>query len=318
MSSSRLNYFLRLTQLRVGCVRSIRQQTKRVTNKMNGQRSCYRKLLVPLVTGNTMYALFGINWGGNEEKADVIKTDNTTVEDVRQQILNKADYLYSENKVVALYDFLRMHQHSEDDEILWRLARAAVDKGKLPEFTDMKRDLYYEAYDYIKKALELNPRNFAVHKWYAILLDYTGELEGNKQRLINAVQVKEHFQKAIELNPKDATSIHSLGQWCFTFAAMPWYQRKLAAVIYASPPSSTFEEALTYFLQAEETEPNFYSMNLLMLGKTYMRLKDAEMALTYLTRCINHPVKTPDDKQANDEAGCLFKMLTQKKPPSDK
>ncbi|XP_060561804.1 regulator of microtubule dynamics protein 1-like isoform X2 [Ruditapes philippinarum] len=211
-----------------------------------------------------------------------------------------------------------MHQHSEDDEILWRLARAAVDKGKLPEYEDMKRDLYYEAYDYIKKALELNPRNFAVHKWYAILLDYTGELEGNKQRLINAVQVKEHFQKAIELNPKDATSIHSLGQWCFTFAAMPWYQRKLAAVIYASPPTSTFEEALTYFLQAEETEPNFYSMNLLMLGKTYMRLKDAEMALTYLTRCINHPVKTPDDKQANDEAGCLFKMLTQKKPPSDK
>jgi hypothetical protein len=29
------------------------------------------------VTGNTIYALFGINWGGNEEKADVIKTDNT-------------------------------------------------------------------------------------------------------------------------------------------------------------------------------------------------------------------------------------------------
>jgi hypothetical protein len=54
---------------------------------------------------------------------------------------------------------------------------------------------------------------------------------------------------------------------------------------------------IVYYVIA--AEPNFYSMNLLMLGKTYMRLKDAEMALTYLTRCINHPVKTPDDKQVN-------------------
>jgi hypothetical protein len=73
---------------------------------------------------------------------------------------------------------------------------------------------------------------------------------------------------SIELNPKDATSIYSLGYWCFLFADMPWYQRKIASAVFATPPTSTYEEALAYFKKAEETEPSFYSMNLLMLGKT--------------------------------------------------
>ena len=44
-------------------------------------------------------------------------------------------------------------------------------------------------------------------------------------------------------------------------------------------------------------EPNFYSMNLLMLGKTYKALSNQKMALLYLTRARDYPVRTPDDKQ---------------------
>lgn len=29
---------------------------------------------------------------------------------------------------------------------------------------------------------------------------------------------------------------------CFSFADLPWYQRKVAAIIFASPPNSTYEE----------------------------------------------------------------------------
>lgn len=44
----------------------------------------------------------------------------------------------------------------------------------------------------------------------------------------------------------------------FSFANVPWYQRKIASVIFATPPSGTFEEALENFLLAEKLEPNFY------------------------------------------------------------
>lgn len=39
---------------------------------------------------------------------------------------------------------------------------------------------------------------------------------------------------------------------------MPWYQRKIASMIFTTPPTSTFEEALEYFNKAEEVEPRFY------------------------------------------------------------
>ncbi|WAR12094.1 RMD1-like protein [Mya arenaria] len=129
------------------------------------------------------------------------------------------------------------------------------------------------------------------HKWYAILLDYTGEFEGKKQRIKNAFQVKEHL-------------------WCFTMADLKWYERTVASALFATPPSSTYDEALQYFLKAEEAEPNFYSMNLLMLGKTYLKLQDGKMAYQYLSRCRDYPMNTPDDRRANAEAKQLLAMLT--------
>ena len=44
----------------------------------------------------------------------------------------------------------------------------------------------------------------------------------------------------------------------YNIASIPWYQRKVAAVIFATPPSGTYEEALEKFMHAEEVEPNFY------------------------------------------------------------
>ncbi|GFY39595.1 regulator of microtubule dynamics protein 1 [Trichonephila inaurata madagascariensis] len=116
-------------------------------------------------------------------------------------------------------------------------------------------------------------------------------------------------QRAIELNPTDSTSFYLLGEWCFTFAEMPWYQRKIAAAIFASPPTSTYEEALENFKKAEEITPLFYSMNILMLGKCYIKLNDKEKGMEYLKKAVEYTIKTPDDQKAHDEAEKLLKDL---------
>ncbi|XP_034718655.1 regulator of microtubule dynamics protein 1-like [Etheostoma cragini] len=96
---------------------------------------------------------------------------------------------------------------------------------------------------------------------------------------------------------------------CFAFAELPWYQRKVAAVIFSSPPTSTYEEALGFFLKAEEVDPDFYSKNLLMLGKTYMGMKDKQKALFYLTKAKEYPAHTLEDKAVHKEAVDLLKKL---------
>lgn len=44
-------------------------------------------------------------------------------------------------------------------------------------------------------------------------------------------------------------------------------------------------------------DPNFYSKNLLMLGKTYLGMKDKEKARFYLTKAKDYPAHTLEDKE---------------------
>ncbi|XP_054893537.1 regulator of microtubule dynamics protein 1 [Poeciliopsis prolifica] len=228
----------------------------------------------------------------------------------KDEILEQADYLYSCADTEKLYQLLLQHRDSEDAEFLWRLARASRDLSLLPD-TDAgrKKQLTFEAFEYAKRALERDDKCFAAHKWYAICLSDTGEFEGVKVKIGNSYIIREHLERSVELNPKDATSLHILGYWCFAFAELPWYQRKVAAVIFSTPPTSTYEEALEFFLKAEQVDPNFYSKNLLMLGKTYMAMNDKEKALHWLTRAKEYPVHTLEDKEVHKEAVELLNQL---------
>ncbi|XP_077789004.1 regulator of microtubule dynamics protein 1 isoform X3 [Podarcis muralis] len=214
------------------------------------------------------------------------------------EVLDQADYLYGSGETEKLYQLLEQYKNSENAQLLWRLARASRDVAQLSQTSaEKKKQLIYEALDYATKALEKEKSCFSVHKWYAICLSDVGDYEGIKKKITNAFVIKEHFQKAIELNPKDATSLHLMGIWCYTFADMPWYQSKIAAALFSTPPSSTYEEALRYFQKAEDVEPNFYSKNLLFLGKTYMKLNNRKMALFWLSKAKERLSHTEEDKQ---------------------
>ncbi|XP_030624037.1 regulator of microtubule dynamics protein 1 [Chanos chanos] len=230
--------------------------------------------------------------------------------DEAEEVVEKADYLYSCGETEKLHQLLVQYKNSDDAEFLWRLARASRDLSLMSHIKpEEKKKLAYEALEYATKALEKNEACFAAHKWYAVCLSDVGDYEGIKVKIGNSYIIKDHLERAIELNPKDATSIHILGYWCFAFAELPWYQRKVAAMIFASPPTATYEEALAFFLKAEEVDPNFYSKNLLMLGKTYMMLKDQEKAILWLRKAKDYPAHTDEDKQVHKEAADLLKKL---------
>ncbi|KAJ8376926.1 hypothetical protein SKAU_G00075060 [Synaphobranchus kaupii] len=230
--------------------------------------------------------------------------------DKAEEDLEQADYLYSCGETEKLYQLLLPYKDSEDAELLWRLARASRGLSQLSTVSaeDRKR-LAYEAFEYAKSALEKGDACFAAHKWYAVCLSDIGEFEGIKVKIGNSYIIKEHLERAIELNPKDATSFHILGYWCFAFAELPWYQRKVAAMIFASPPTATYEEALEFFLKAEEVDPNFYSMNMLMLGKTYLMLGEKDKAVLWLSKSKDYPAHNEEDREAHKQALDLLKKI---------
>uniref|UniRef100_A0A8C8RLE5 Regulator of microtubule dynamics protein 1 n=1 Tax=Pelusios castaneus TaxID=367368 RepID=A0A8C8RLE5_9SAUR len=219
-----------------------------------------------------------------------------------EEILEQADYLYGSGETRKLYQLLILHKNSGDAEILWRLARASHDLAQLSTFVGEKKQLVYEAFAYAAEALKKNESSSAVHKWYAICIGDIGDFEGTRAKIVNAYAVKEHLQKAIELNPKDATSIHLMGLWCYSFAEMSWYQRKISSLIFAPAPNATYEEALSYFQMAEKVDPNFCSYNLLLLAKTCLKLNNKKLALLWLTKARDYPAHTEKDKEVQKEA----------------
>jgi tetratricopeptide (TPR) repeat protein len=157
---------------------------------------------------------------------------------------------------------------------------------------------------------------------YAILLDYIGEYEGTKARIEKAYIVREHMELAIKLDPLDATSRHIFGAsskhargctrtglWQYIFADMPTYQRRIAAWIYTTPPTATYEEALESFLAAEHTQPNFYSKNLLYIGRCMIKLGQMNKGVEYLRRAYAAPVVSADDMETKINSEKELKLL---------
>lgn len=190
-------------------------------------------------------------------------------------------------------------------DIKWRQARAMYKLSKVD--SKRKDELIRRGFALVEEALKINDQDFAVHKWYAILLDANAELDGIKARVSQLETVKHHMIRAVELNPDDPTSWHLLGNFAYGLADMPWYQRKVVSAIFATPPTGndlqlfyflnfkykryffvgTYEEALENLLKAEEKKPNFYSMNLLLIAKCYQNLKNNEKAKHYFTLAAN-------------------------------
>ncbi|XP_031624100.1 regulator of microtubule dynamics protein 1-like [Contarinia nasturtii] len=224
-----------------------------------------------------------------------------------QHLLQNADQLFDENQYQDAIDLLRKYPNQSDANILWREARALFKLGGTNKAK--KEESIREGFDLIVKALELDEKNFAVHKWYAVLLDAKNELDGVKARVAQLENVKKHMERAVELNPEDPTSWHLLGNFQYGLADMPWYQRKIVSAIFATPPTGTYEEALEYFLKAEEKKANFYSMNLLFIGKCYYNLKNYEEAKQFLEKAANVQVLNEDDKKCKEEATALLKKL---------
>lgn len=254
---------------------------------------------VPKVVNGTTVIGMGL-WGLMKQKEE-----KETIVTTKEVILAKADALFDQGKYKEIYDLLSNYRDSGDVEILWRISRALYNMSKSASDIEGAK-MVYEAYDLITSALNIKEDHWAVHKWLAILLDAKSNYEGMKSRIKELYNIKKHMLRAIELNPKDATTYYMLGNWCYQIADLAWYQRNIAKVVFGEPPTSSFEEASTYFEAAEKVEPNFYSHNLLMLGKTYLKLNRKEEALKYLKMAADYPARIDDDRDANQEAQKLL------------
>jgi len=225
-------------------------------------------------------------------------------------IAKRADALYSEQSYNDAYALLDAAPRSA--ETLWRKARVCKelsDAAKANGQKETQKEQVLEGLQLAEEALSLDDNNFAAHKWYAILTSFASGFEGTKAQIEKSFVVKEHFERATQLDPADATSRHLLGLWYYEVAGLSWTVRKLAAAIFASPPVGTYEDALAHFTAAEQIKPGFYLKNRLLLGKTYIAIKNRPAAREWLQKAVGMEAKTREDGDSLTEAQKLLAGL---------
>lgn len=235
------------------------------------------------------------------------------------ELLEDADELFSNEKYMEVYELLNRLKFRENAEVHWRLCRALFKMSGNSSLSKVVRnEMITEGYELIRTALELCPNNANIHKWAAIIMDAKSGAEGTVSRIHSYGIVKIHLMKAAELNPNDVTVYYMLGRWCFALSNMTWIQRKISCLLFATCPTSTYDEAHSYFVMAEKTKPRFYIPNLYMLGCTSFHLNDFRRARYYLSVASNFTPRTRFETECLLAARKLNKpLLEQNSPPRE-
>ncbi len=129
-------------------------------------------------------------------------------------VTRRLDELFDSHNYTAIVESALAVGAEPDDEVLWRLARAcrflAMDKST----PAAQRKAFAErGLAYATRAVDVNPNNWAAQKWLGISYSVVGEFKSVKEQLQNAFTIRACFDRALELNPRDATTAHLIGTW---------------------------------------------------------------------------------------------------------
>eukprot|EP01112_Ceratiomyxa_fruticulosa_P007612 TRINITY_DN1978_c0_g2_i1.p1 TRINITY_DN1978_c0_g2~~TRINITY_DN1978_c0_g2_i1.p1 ORF type:complete len:257 (-),score=72.63 TRINITY_DN1978_c0_g2_i1:129-809(-) len=218
------------------------------------------------------------------------------------------DELYDQKKQDEVFEELKKVADSRDIEVLWRLCRAYYEQSELAKDNkELKKENLDKALDIVSKMKGLGVEHWAHHKWNAIVLSGMSTLiplSEFQNKMKNAHLIKEEALKSLELKPKDPTVLHLLGRWCFNVPKKGFFGTFAG---FAGAPTSTFDEALNFFLQANEIEPTV--RNSLFIGDTYVQLGQKDNAKAWYKKAADLPFFGPVQEGFHDEALKKFAEL---------
>jgi len=235
--------------------------------------------------------------------------------DNKKTILDAADAAFeSQNAGTSLQDLLKLlEQHPNDTDVLYRIARSYYDLG-MSSYQDkeLQAKYYKEGWDHAEKAVKTSPESGEANKWAGALLGRYSDHVPTKEKIAQAFNIKNYFEKAASLDPKDPVPLHSLGMWCMQVSSIGWVERNVAALLFATPPSSTYQNALEYFLKCHEIikdlekQTGFIMLNCTETGKCYEYMGDKAKAKEWYQKVVAlkdkpHPVSAGSSIKYSEE-----------------
>lgn len=151
-----------------------------------------------------------------------------------------------------------------------------------------------------------------------------GDYEGSKSSIANSYKIKKHWEKSLQLDPNRSTTYHLLGRCkqssgcstsadvfvgCMAIADLSWLERKTAALLFGTPPESSYQEALEYLLKCEEISPGTWKKNAYLIAQVYMKQNDRNKAKEWAEKALRISTETEEDGTINEEIVSMLSKL---------
>uniref|UniRef100_A0A8C6VS71 Regulator of microtubule dynamics protein 3 n=1 Tax=Nothobranchius furzeri TaxID=105023 RepID=A0A8C6VS71_NOTFU len=207
-------------------------------------------------------------------------------------LLAQSDILHTGGASLKAEGFrLLNHDTKQPDnqEFLWRLARAYADMYECTEDEQVKSRYAQKGREEAEEALQKNGLNADCHKWFAVLTALALEHGSMHSKLKSSHLLKEHLDQALALRDDDPMCYYLLGRWCYEVSSWDWLERKAAAALYRSPPTCTLHDALENFLKAEALSPGFSRTVRLYVAKCHKQLGNTSEASSWTRLALEMP-----------------------------
>jgi tetratricopeptide (TPR) repeat protein len=142
-------------------------------------------------------------------------------------------------------------------EALWKASRTAVDVGELEPNVETRKQIYRNAEQYARRAVQANPADPEGHFQLARSLGRTALSLGKRDRVKYAGEVRAHALQALERNPKHPGALHVMGVWNAEIMRLSGLQRFAAKTLLGGKVFSeaSWKEAVRYMEAAVAAEP---------------------------------------------------------------
>lgn len=220
------------------------------------------------------------------------------------KVIADSDKAHADDDVAtnfAILDNAITNEGLKSPQLEWRMGRACYQVAQEKTTKEEKQPLIERALSHVSAAVKDADDEYAAHKWMGIILGEQGKFVATKEKIANAYVIRDHFKRAIELNPADATSHHCLGVWHWNILQIGMVERAAASVLFGSPPSTTYEDCEASLLKSAELDPGQIYNNLL-LGDFYYYMRKWDDAKAWFTKASECPAKTEHQKRLKEEA----------------
>lgn len=224
---------------------------------------------------------------------------------------NYAEKTFENHKALDKY-LEALNKSPKNYELYWKISRCYVDIGEhLPANTNdekIKQEATYKkAYLYADSAVKINPLGSMGYTRRAIANGRIALFKGIWDNIGLVKQTKADLDKAIELDPTNASAYYVLGRTHTKVSEKSKIIRIPLGLGWAS-----LDDAINNYEKAISLRPDFI-MYRLDAAKAYIRKENYQKAIEHLSIIKNLPTQDEDDPKFKKEAEELLQSTIKNK-----